>query len=104
MKNSLGKNQSDSDFKLDEVSDSSEEDDTSLTGIENISKAAKNHEKKWFVTDDENLDPSYFQVASISKSKSAKRLSSLSFIFNLDIVSLKIGFWLLYKVLTNELI
>ena len=72
--------------------------------IENISKAAKNHGKKWFVTDDEDLGPSYFQVASISESKSTKRLSSSSFIFNLDIVSLKIGFWLLYQVLTIELI
>ena len=61
MKDSLGENQSDSDFKSDEVSDSSEEDDTSLTVIENILKAAKNRGKKWFVTDDENLGPSYFQ-------------------------------------------
>ena len=45
MKNSHGEKQSDSEFKSDEVSDSSEEDDTSLSVIENISKAAKNHGK-----------------------------------------------------------
>ena len=46
MKNSLGENQSDSDFKSDEVCDYSEEDYTSLTVIENISKATENHGKK----------------------------------------------------------
>ena len=45
MKNSHGENQSDSDFKSDEVCDYSEEDYTFLTVFENISKAAKNHGK-----------------------------------------------------------
>ena len=40
------KKQSDSDFKSDKVSDSSEEDETSLTVTKNILKAAENLGKK----------------------------------------------------------
>ena len=73
-KNLVVKKQSDSDFKSDKVSDSSEEDDTSLTVTENIFKAAENLGKNRISTIDNLSGPFYFQEASKSKSKSTKRI------------------------------
>ena len=69
MKNSHGENQSDSEFKSDEVSDSSEEDDTSLTVTENILKAAENLGKNRISTIDNLSGPFYFQEANRSQPK-----------------------------------